>query len=139
MRDSLPAVLVPAAEVLAVAREYMEAGRLDAAARMLDHILAARPGEAAALHLRASIAQRRGRLAEATGLLRAALAAEQTAPLLRDLAELLRLQGQPGEAVAAARAALRLDPGDPLSLFVVAMAQYLSLIHIDAADERTHV
>ena len=60
----LPAgtVPVPLGEIYAVAQEYIDAGRLDAADRMLGHILAPYPNHADALHAKGLVAYKRGRL-----------------------------------------------------------------------------
>ncbi|HEY2131425.1 MAG TPA: hypothetical protein VGH36_00375 [Acetobacteraceae bacterium] len=60
-------VPVPATELFAVITEYLDAGRLDAAERMLGHVLDATPELPDALHVRGLIAFRRGNILQADG------------------------------------------------------------------------
>ena len=118
-------VPVPAAEVFAIAQEYLDAGRLDAADRMLGHLLAALPAHADSLHARGVIAYRRGRLEEALALMERGVAAgAQRATHLRNLSEVYRLLGRLDEGLAAARRAVSLDPADPLGPFNLALVLY---------------
>lgn len=119
------AVAVPVGEVFAIAQEYIEANRLDAAERMLGHILGPLPNHADALHARGLIAHRRGRVAEAVALMERGLAAGGTQPVhWRNIAEAYRLSGRLDEALAAARHAITRDPADPLGPFNLAMVLY---------------
>ncbi len=116
---------VPAQEIFVVAQEYLEAGRLDAAERMLGHVVAGMPNQPEALHLLGLIAHRRGRLAEASALVERSIANGGGKPTAwRNLSELYRLQAKLDEAVAAARRAVSLDPADALGLFNMALVLY---------------
>lgn len=118
-----PAVPVPATEILAVAQEYLDAGRPDAAARMAGHVLAALPDQADALNLLGLAEFRRGRHDRAGDLL-ARAAAGGSATHWRNLAEVRRVQSRLEEALGAARHAIALNPADPLGLFQLAMVLY---------------
>jgi hypothetical protein len=118
-------VAVPVAEVFAIAHEYIEANRLDAAERMLGHILRPVPNHPDSLHAKGLIAFRRGRLEEAVTLMEQGIAAGGTRPVhWRNVAEAYRLAGRLDDAVAAARRAVSLDPADPLGPFNLAMVLY---------------
>ncbi len=118
-------VPVPAGEIFAVATEYVEAGRLDAAERMLGHILAVAPAQPEALHLKGLIAFRRGRTDEAAVLMERSIAEGGIKSAhFRNLSEVYRLQAKLDQALAAARRAIALDPADPLGPFNLAMVHY---------------
>ncbi len=131
-QQSLAKVPVPATELFTVATEYVEAGRLDAAERLLGHILTAYPSQTDSLHLMGLIAFRRGKVEQAAVAMERALA---TGPAkgahLRNIAEVYRLLGRLDEAVVAARRGAAMDPGDPLGPFNLAMVQY-DRLEIDA-------
>jgi hypothetical protein len=116
-------VPVPAAEVFVVAHEYVEAGRLDAADRMIGHVLAVLPNQPEALHTKGLILFRRGKVAEASALMERSIAVGGggKATHYRNLSEVYRMQCRLDEAVAAARRAITLDPADPLGPFNLAM------------------
>ncbi len=116
---------VPAGEIFAVATEYVEAGRLDAAERMLGHILAAAPAQPDALHLKGLIAFRRGKTDEAAVLMERSIGEGGIKSAhFRNLSEVYRLQARLDQALAAARRAVALDPADPLGPFNLAMVHY---------------
>ena len=120
-----PDVAVPIAEVYAIAQEYTEANRLDAAERMLGHILGPLPHHPDSLHAKGLIAHRRGRLEEAVALMERGLAAGGTRAMhWRNICEVYRLVGRLDDAIAAARRAVTLDPADPLGPFNMAMVLY---------------
>ncbi len=126
-------VPMPAGEVFVIATEYVEAGRLDAASRLLGHLLAASPLHAEGLHLSGLIAFRKTRMADAATLMeRAAQAGATRAVHLRNLAEVYRQLGRLDEAAHAATKSVAMDPKDPLAPFNLAMVQY-DRLHIDAA------
>jgi tetratricopeptide (TPR) repeat protein len=118
-------VSMPATEVYTIATEYVEAGRLDAADRLLGHILGASPRQAEALHLRGLIAFRRGRLTEAAELMEQALRFGAVKSLhLRNISEVYRQLARLDEAAQAARRATAMDPTDALGPFNLAMVEY---------------
>ncbi len=125
-------VPVPANEVFAIVSEYIEAGRLDAAERMLGHILAIAPRQPEALHTKGLIAFRRGRIPEASALMEQSLAGGAArATHWRNISEVYRLQVRLDEALTAGRRAISLDPADPLGPFNLAMILY-DRLEIDA-------
>lgn len=127
LTQSRPAagVSVPIGEVYAIAQEYIEANRLDAAERMLGHILADLPHHADSLHARGLIAFRRGRIVEAVAAMERGIAAGgNRAVHWRNIAEAYRMLGRLDDALAAARRGVTLDPADPLGPFNLAMVLY---------------
>lgn len=123
--SAIPTVGLPINEVFTVATEYVEAGRLDAADRMLGHILRTSPRQPDALHLRGLIAFRRGRIEQAALLMEQALAGgPPKGAHLRSVAEVYRLLGRLDEAVQAARQGAAMDPADPNGPFNLAMVEY---------------
>ena len=119
-------VPVPATEIFAVAHEYLEAGRIDAAERMIGHVLAALPNQPEALHTKGLILFRRNRVAEAAVLMERSLAAGGAAKSthFRNISEVYRVLCRLDEAVVAARRAISLDPADPLGPFNLAMVLF---------------
>ncbi len=117
---------VPAVEIFAVANEYIEANRLDAADRMISHVLAAMPNQPEALHTKGLILFRRNRIAEAAELMERSLSAGGfgKATHFRNISEVYRLLTRHDEALVAARRAVTLDPADPLGPFNLAMVLY---------------
>src|SRR3954470_2472634 len=99
------------AEMLRLAKGYSSAGRLREADALYERVLAIHPRHPEALHCRGLIAARLGRVEEAIGLVRQAVAARHDlAPAHLDLARLLRGAGRLEEAFAAARRAVRFAP-----------------------------
>ena len=120
-----PTVPVPAGEIFTVAHEYLEAGRIDAAERMIGHVLAALPNQPEAVHTKGLIQFRRGRHQEAAVLMERALAVGASKSThFRNLSEVYRTLLRLDEAVAAARRAITLDPADPLGPFNLAMVLF---------------
>ena len=118
-------VSLPVGELLVVASEYVEAGRIDAAERMADHILRSIPGTGQALQLKGLIAYKRGRHGDAAALIEAGIAAgAATYTDWRNLSELYRLLMRLDVALSAARKALVLNAADPLNFFNLAMVLY---------------
>src|SRR3974390_1214800 len=104
----------------AVARELANAlqdhqtGRLAAAARRYESILAQLPDHADALHLLGVVALQQGRLQQAVELIGRAIAVNPAvADYHSNLAEACRLLGRLDDAVASGQAALRLRPDFP--------------------------
>ena len=126
-------VPVPASEVFTVAHEYMEANRLDAAERMIGHVLAVLPNQPEALHSKGLILFKRNKIAEAAALMERSIAegGGGKSAHFRNLSEVYRLQTRLDEAVAAARRAISLDPADPLGPFNLAMVLF-DRMEIDA-------
>ncbi len=118
-------VPVPATEIFTIAHEYLEAGRIDAAERMIGHVLAALPDQAEAVHTKGLILFRRGRLAEAAALMERSIAlGVGKSAHYRNLSEVYRMLCRLDEAAAAGRRAVTLDPADPLGPFNLAMVLF---------------
>ena len=108
-----------------VVSEYVEAGRIDAAERLADHMLRSIPGLGQVMQVKGLIAYKRGRHAEAAVLIEAGLAAGAATPTdWRNLSELYRLLMRLDDALTAARRALLLNAADPLNFFNRSMALY---------------
>ena len=121
----VPSVPVPMAELLAVAREYIDASRFDAADRLLGHALTGAPTHAEALHLSGFVAFKRRRVDEAAALMERALAAGAQAPRqLCNLAEVYRVLGRVEEGLRLIRRASALAPTDATCHFNEAMLRY---------------
>ena len=119
------AVPVPAAEIFTIAHEYLEAGRIDAAERMIGHVLATLPDQPEALHTKGLIQFRRNRVAEAAELMERSIALGSTrATHYRNISEVYRVQCRLDEALAAGRRAITLDPADPLGPFNLALVLF---------------
>lgn len=130
--SAAPMVPMPLAEVLVVAREYVEASRFDAADRILGHVLTAQPRHPEALHLSGFIAFKKNRFEQAATKMEQALAAGANAPRqLCNLAEVYRVLGRVDEGLAAVRRASALAPSDPVCHFNEAMLRYERM---DTAD-----
>jgi hypothetical protein len=118
-------VPLPLADVLRIANEYERAGRLDDARKLLDHLLAAAPNQADALHLAGIVAFRQGDVAQSLELMERSLTHGIDTPLyLRNICEVYRATGRLDEALAAARRATALAPADPLCLHNQAIIHY---------------
>lgn len=118
-------IAMPVAEVLTIAREYVEAARYDAAERLLGHVLAAAPRHGETLHLKGFIAFKRNRGEEAAALMEQALAAGAGQPRqLCNLAEVYRLIGRADDGLAMVRRAQALAPTDAVTHFNESMLRY---------------
>jgi tetratricopeptide (TPR) repeat protein len=99
---------------LNLALEYHRRGWLDQAAHLYQHVLAARPDHADALHLLGVVAHQRGEFAHAAECIGAAIVRNPRAPTYHaNLAEVYRAQGRLEQAAACGRIALRLQPDHP--------------------------
>lgn len=122
--DNLP-IPIPATDVLAIAREWIDASRLDGAERLLQHVLAVAPTHPEALHLAGYIAFKRNRYEDAADLMERAMAAGARAPRqLCNVAEVYRLVGRLDEGMTVIRRAQALAPTDPVAHFNEAMLRY---------------
>jgi tetratricopeptide (TPR) repeat protein len=103
--------ILPLPQVLALAEQHRQAGRLPAAEDLCRQILKAVPGHAETLHLLGIIAHQAGNLPIAIDLLRQAIASDGRVPLYHcNLGEMCRLAGRLDEALAGGRQALALRP-----------------------------
>ena len=128
LQDTAAAVAtvpMPVAELLVVAREYIDASRFDAADRLLGHILAGPAIHAEALHLSGFIAFKRKRVEQAAALMERAMAAGAQAPRqLCNLAEVYRVLGRVEEGLRLVRRAAALAPADAVCHFNESMLRY---------------
>lgn len=124
-RQNVSSVAVPIGEIFAVATEYIAAGRIDAADRMVGHVLASHPRQADALHLRGLIEFRRGRMAAAAVCMEtAASLGAASAAQLRNLAEVYRVLGRLEEAAPVIMRAIAREPNEAAGYFNLAMIEY---------------
>ena len=124
-RQNAPTVAVPIGEILTIATEYIAAGRIDAADRLVGHVLAGHPRQADALHLRGLIEFRRGRITDAAVCMEAAAGVGATsAAQLRNMAEVYRVLGRLEEAVSVLARAVAREPGEAAGYFNLAMVEY---------------
>lgn len=108
--DGIP---VPLREVLDIAAHLERTGRRAEAERLADHVLAARPAQGDAQHLKGLVAFADGRHEEAARLMEGAIANGLEAPLYyRNICAVYERIGRLDEAVAAGRRAVELDPTD---------------------------
>jgi tetratricopeptide (TPR) repeat protein len=127
-----PLVTVPLPEILVIAREYVDAGRYDAAERVLGHVLGCTPQHAEALHLKGFIAFKRGQIAEAAELMEAGIAAGgASASQLCNLGEVYRMLGRLDDGLAIVRRAAAIAPMDATCHFNESMLRY-ERMEIDA-------
>jgi tetratricopeptide (TPR) repeat protein len=99
------------AQVLALAEEYRQSGRLAAAESLCRQVLQVTPTQAETLQTLGIIVYQSGRPAEGIEWVRKAIAAkDNVAPFHSNLCELLRRAKRLDEAVAAGRQAIALDP-----------------------------
>lgn len=103
---------------------------LDRALAISDQILAADPGNVAALRVRAAVYERKGRGGEAARIVESLTGDEAVRPLQR--AQQLSLEGKPGEAVTVLREALEAHPAH-LTLVRAAVRELLNLERAEEA------
>ena len=128
---------LPADELLVIANEYVEAGRLDAGERLAGHVLRVLPNAGQALQLMGLIAFRRGRHSDAASFIERGIAAGSVNHTQwRNLSEIYRTLTRLDEALAAARRAIALDPADPLNFFNLSMVLF-DRLELDAAISAT--
>ncbi len=141
MNDSGAPLLVPVPfqDLLQIAGEREQSGKLEDADRLLGHMLAAAPRQPDALHLSGIVAFRLGRHEEALAKIEEAIErAVDPSLYLRNIAEVYRVMGRLDDAAAAARRAVALRPSDPVCLHNLAVILYERLepeASIAAADQ----
>lgn len=98
------------------ANQEIEGGNLDAAQSLLEQELAAAPPHPHALQLAGILAWRRGKLAEAAGLMERSIAlAPEIALYPRNICEVYRALGRYAAALESALRAVAMAPGDPFA------------------------
>ncbi len=108
-------VTLPPTEVIALAEQYSQAGRLTAAAALCRDVLHVQPDCAAALHLLGIVTYQVGDLLGAIELIRRAIAADATnAIYYSNLGEMCRQAGDLDDARAAFSKAIALKPREPV-------------------------
>jgi tetratricopeptide (TPR) repeat protein len=116
---------LPVEQVLALAEQHLQAGRLPAAEALCRDVLRARADYAPALHLLGIIAYQAGNLPLAIDLVRRATAADGGVALyFCNLGEMCRLAGRREDALAAGRRALAINPEMPEALNNVGIVHY---------------
>jgi Tfp pilus assembly protein PilF len=123
-----PQVAVPAEELLRIANDLMNGGRLDEAERLLTHILSAAPDTAAALHLKGILLFRTNRHQAAAELVeRAVQLAPAAAEFRRNLCPIYERVGRYEDALRIGRHALDLNQYDLQTLHNMALVHYRRL------------
>jgi tetratricopeptide (TPR) repeat protein len=117
------------ANLLALASQHEQAGRLDDAEALLARLRNEAPDDPATLHQLGIVAYRKGRWIEAAGLLERSIAlAPGSALFHRNLCEVYRTCGRQDEALAVGRRAVQLDPSDKFC------HHNLSVLHYDRRE-----
>lgn len=120
-----PGQFMPIPQVIALAEQHRDAGRLAEAENLCRQILQAQPRNPGALHLLGIIAHQAGNASAAIELVKRAIAAnDQVALYHTNLGEMSRLAGRVEEAIAAGRRAIELQPNHPPALNNLAIAYY---------------
>jgi Flp pilus assembly protein TadD len=127
-RSSVPSVQVPLDELLYVAHEFSEAGRLQDAERILNHILSAAPDEVRALHAQGVLLFRTGRHEAAAETIERAidLAPDATA-FRRNLCPIYERLGRHDDALRVGHEVLATTPNDLQTLHNLALSHYRKL------------
>jgi Flp pilus assembly protein TadD len=124
----VPRVPVPLDELLKIASEFLEAGRLAEAERMLEHILSAVPDAPFALHQKGVLLFRTGHhQAAAEAVERAIDAAPDVALFRRSLCPIYERLGRYDDALRVGRQALAEDRDDLQTLHNLAVLHYRRL------------
>jgi Flp pilus assembly protein TadD len=124
----MPQVRVPLDEVMKLAGEFLEGGRLAEAERLLDHIISAVPDAPSALHLKGIVLFRTGRQAAAAELIERAIELAPDAMVFRrNLCPIYERLGRYDEALRIGHQALDMDPRDFQTLHNLALVHYRRL------------
>jgi tetratricopeptide (TPR) repeat protein len=120
-----PAQWTTVPQVLTLAEQHRQAGRLAEAQNLLEQVVKAQPRLSDALHLLGVVLHQAGDRSGAIDMVKRAVAANGAVPLYySNLAEMLRLSGRLDEAVAAGRRAVELQPGFAQALNNLGIAHY---------------
>jgi len=127
-QPAVPQVPVPLNQLLILANEFVECGRLTEAERLLHHVLAAVPDTPSALHLKGIVLYRTSRHQEAAELVgRAIELAPGAVAFHRDLCAIYERLGRYEDAVRVAHQALDMDDDDTQTLHNLALVHYRRL------------
>lgn len=117
------------AQLLALATQHEQAGRLDEAESLLLRLREEAPGDAQARHQLGIVTFRKGRWSDAVEFVEQAIAlAPGTALFYRNLCEMYRTLGRRDDALVAGRRATALDPQDKFC------HHNLSVLHYDRLE-----
>jgi predicted TPR repeat methyltransferase len=131
--DSDVVVTLQLKAALGQAQNLHHAGKVAEAAVLCQRILAAKPGNAGALHLMGNLALQTGATDIAIGSLQRALTVSpRSAAILSDLGQALSAGGRHAEAISAYRKALTFRPNDPAVYVGLGDAQLDHGTHVDA-------
>ena len=112
-------------QVLTLAEQHRQAGRLAEARDLLEQVVKAQPRHPEALHLLGVVLHQAGDWAGAIDMVQRAIAVNGRMPLYySNLGEMLRLTGRLDEAVAAGRRAVELSPRYAQALNNLGIAHY---------------
>jgi hypothetical protein len=124
----IPNIPVPLDELLTIAGEFSEAGKLSEAQRILDHILSAAPDEPLALHQKGVLFFRMGRHEAAAEIIERAISLSPDSPVFRrNLCPIYERLGRYGDALRVGQQALDRNPGDLQTLHNLAVTHYRRL------------
>jgi tetratricopeptide (TPR) repeat protein len=125
---AMPRVPVPLDELLKIANEFLEAGRLPEAEKLLDHAIAAVPDSPLALHQKGVVLFRAGHHQAAAEMVeRAVKLSPEAINLRRSLCPIYERLGRYDEAVRIGRDALERDGDDLQTLHNLAVVHYRRL------------
>jgi Tfp pilus assembly protein PilF len=121
----MPRIPVPLDELMKIASEFLEGGRLPEAERMLDHILDAVPDAPLALHQKGVVLFRTGHHEAAAEMVERAISAAPGAiAFRRSLCPIYERLGRYDDALRIAREALDTDGDDLQTLHNIAVVHY---------------
>ncbi|MBN9561502.1 MAG: tetratricopeptide repeat protein [Alphaproteobacteria bacterium] len=135
LRSSAPAVEVklPLTQVLKIAQEYVNSGRIQDAQELLRAAIRAAPRDPEALHQAGIVAFQKGELEHAAELIELAIAVRPDASLyLRNICSIYERLGRYDEAVAAGARAVQLDPLDSNAMHNLSVV-HQRLLRLDEA------
>jgi len=127
-QPAIPQVPVPLDQLLTLANEFVEGGRLTEADRLLHHVLEAVPDTPSALHLKGIVLYRASRHEEAAELVRRAIElAPGAVAFHRDLCAIYERLGRYEDALRVAHQALDVHDDDIQTLHNLALVHYRRL------------
>jgi Flp pilus assembly protein TadD len=128
VQPPMPQVPVPLDELMKLAGEFLEGGRLTEAERLLEHIISAVPDAPSALHLKGVVLFRTNRPAAAAELIERAIDLAPDAMVFRrNLCPIYERLGRYDEALRIGHQALDMDPCDFQTLHNLALVHFRRL------------